>query len=314
MKAKDAVGDGGRDNRQYHPDVGGYHTYQQRDTYQRWPGPEGGTREAEPRVQKPGFCKRPGPKGITHPTPDAALPPGADVASSVPVRRPLPKEAGGGPRITIRFLPGAAPAQPDAISPLTRPPHPDREIAAADAAPPEDDTQPREVEVRFLEAEHTGRPFPCLRGNIYTGCIGFDRCKVLCWSPRLRERQALVRVDKPTGGPCRDCAYAREVLGEVATLNGRQVRLIECRLGFWYGRTTISDFVESKIALNVQLPCPGFLETDLPHPAVARMREAARRRVRRKHHQQKANNIQITIGPAGAANDELAESGTAGHK
>lgn len=281
MKAKDAVGDGGRDNRQYHPDVGGHYTYQQRDTSQRWPAP----------------------KGIIHPTPDAALPPGADVASSVPVRRPLPKEAGGGPRITIRFLPGAAPAQPGAISPPTRPLHPEQETAGADAVPPENDTQPREVEVRFLEAEHTGRVFPCLRGNIYTGCIGYDRCKVLCWSPRLRERQALVRVDRPTGGPCRDCAYAREVLGEVATLNGRQVRLIECRLGFWYGRTTISDFVESKIALNVQLPCPGFLETDLPHPAVARMREAARRRVRRKHHQQKANGIKITVGPAGAASE-----------
>ena len=285
MKAKDAVGDGGRDNRQYRPDVGDYHTYQQRGIYQRGPARQGG------------------PQGAAHPTPDVALPPGADVASSVPVHKPPPKEAGGGPRITIRFLPGTAPAQPGAISPPIRPAHPEREIEGADEMPPGDDTGPREVEVRFLEAERAGRAFPCLRGNIYTGCIGYDRCKVLCWSPRLRERQALVRVDKPTGGPCRDCAYAREVLGEVATLNGRQVRLIECRLGFWYGRTTISDFVESKIALNVQLPCPGFLETDLPHPAVARMREAARRRVRRRHHQQKANKIKITVGAADAASE-----------
>lgn len=152
---------------------------------------------------------------------------------------------------------------------------------------PESDAQPREVEVRFLEAERARRAFPCLRGNTYTGCIGYDRCKVLCWSPRLRERQALVRVDKPTGGPCRDCIYAREVLGEVAALNGRQVRLIECRLSFWYGRTTISDFVDGKIALNVQMPCPGFVETDLPHPAVARMREAARRRMRWNQRRQK---------------------------
>lgn len=163
------------------------------------------------------------------------------------------------------------------------------EIDEAAEPPSESDARPREVEVRFLEAQRAGRAFPCLRGNTYSGCIGYDRCKVLCWSPRLRERQALVRVDKPSGGPCRDCAYAREVLGEVATLNGRQVRLIECRLGFWYGRTTVSDFVDGKIALNVQLPCPGFVETDLPHPAVARMRETARRRMRHHQHKQDAN-------------------------
>lgn len=163
------------------------------------------------------------------------------------------------------------------------------EIEEAAAQPPENDARPREVEVHFLEARRAGRAFPCLRGNTYAGCIGYDRCQVLCWSPRLRERQALVRVDKPSGGPCRDCTYAREVLGEVATLNGRQVRLIECRLGFWYGRTTVSDFVDGKIALNVQLPCPGFVETDLPHPAVARMRETARRRMRRNQHKQDAN-------------------------
>jgi hypothetical protein len=34
----------------------------------------------------------------------------------------------------------------------------------------------------------------------------------------------------------------------------------------------------NRIALNVTLPCPGFDETDMPHPAVARMREVARRR------------------------------------
>ncbi len=163
------------------------------------------------------------------------------------------------------------------------------EIDEAAEPPSESDARPREVEVRFLEAQRPGRAFPCLRGNTYSGCIGYDRCKVLCWSPRLRERQALVRVDKPSGGPCRDCTYAREVLGEVATLNGRQVRLIECRLGFWYGRTTVSDFVDGKIALNVQLPCPGFVETDLPHPAVARMRETARRRMRHHQHKQDAN-------------------------
>jgi hypothetical protein len=282
MKAKDAVGDGGRDNRQYHPDSGGYHTYQvQRDIYQHGPARQ----------------------NIPHPTPDAALPPGTDVASSAPDRRSLPKGAGGGPRITIRFLPGAAPAQPDTIAPRTRPSHPEQEIEESGETPPENDAQPREVEVRFLEAGRARRAFPCLRGNIYTGCIGYDRCKVLCWSPRLRERQALVRVDKPTGGPCRDCAYAREVLGEVATLNGRQVRLIECRLGFWYGRTTVSDFVDGKIALNVQLPCPGFVETDLPHPAVARLRETARRRMRRNHHKRETSKIKITVGAGGAASE-----------
>ena len=275
MKAEDAVGDGGRDNGLHTPDTGDHHNDQQRDIY--WY-----------RTVRQSAAPSP---------PDAALPPGADVDNSGSCR-PLPKEAGGVRRITIRFLPGPVPepVKPDTISspkpaparvpePQTSLPHPEPEI---EKLPPKSDAQPREVEVRFLEAERAGRAFPCLQGHIYTGCIGFDRCKVLCWSPRLRERQALVRVDKPTGGPCRDCAYAREVLGEVATLNGRQVRLIECRLGFWYGRTTVSDFVDGKIALNVQLPCPGFIETDLPHPAVAHMRETARRRARRNQQKQEA--------------------------
>jgi hypothetical protein len=141
--------------------------------------------------------------------------------------------------------------------------------------------KPRVVEVRDLKAERAGRVFPCMqRGNQYTGCVGYDHCKVLCWSPRPREREALVRVEKPTGGPCRDCVYAREVRGEVAELNGRTVRLMECRLGYWHGRTTVHDFVVGKIALNVTLPCPGYEETDMPHPAVERVRAAARRRMR----------------------------------
>jgi hypothetical protein len=115
-------------------------------------------------------------------------------------------------------------------------------------------------------------------GAHYTGCIGYDQCSVLCWSPRPREREALVRVEKPTGGPCRDCVYAREVRGEVAVLNGRQVRLMECRLGYWHGRTTVRDFARNKIALNVVLPCPGYTETDAPHPAVEHLRATARRR------------------------------------
>lgn len=139
--------------------------------------------------------------------------------------------------------------------------------------------KPREVEVRDLKAERAGRVFPCLQaGAQYTGCIGYEACKVLCWSPRPREREALVRVEKPTGGPCRDCVYAREVRGEVATINGREVRLMECRLGYWHGRTTVSDFALNKIALNVGLPCPGYAETEMPHPAVARLRETARQR------------------------------------
>lgn len=139
--------------------------------------------------------------------------------------------------------------------------------------------KPREVEVRDLKAERAGRVFPCMHeGGQYSGCVGYDSCKVLCWSPRPREREALVRVERPTGGPCRDCVYAREVRGEVALLNGREVRLMECRLGYWHGRTTVHDFVLNKIALNVGLPCRGFEETDTPHPAVARLREKARQR------------------------------------
>ncbi len=187
-------------------------------------------------------------------TPDAALPPGADVAEERPPLEARAREPQGGLE--------AAPHQGD-----------------EPAAPLRVQAKPREVEVRDLKAERAGRVFPCLRqGAHYTGCIGYEACKVLCWSPRPREREALVRVEKPTGGPCRDCIYAREVRGEVAVLNGRQVRLMECRLGYWHGRTTVHDFALNKIALNVGLPCPGYTETDTPHPAVARRREVARRR------------------------------------
>ncbi|HEY7123943.1 MAG TPA: hypothetical protein VH540_08315 [Ktedonobacterales bacterium] len=139
----------------------------------------------------------------------------------------------------------------------------------------------RIVEVRDLQAERARRVFPCLdeqRG--YTGCIGYEQCGVLCWSPRPRERQAVVRVAEATSAPCRTCVYAREVYGDVALLNGREVRLIECRLGFWYGRAPVSDFVQSKIPVNVGLPCPGYSETDAVHPAVERLRHAARLRKR----------------------------------
>ena len=177
----------------------------------------------------------------------------------------------------------AAPYSPDAAM------LPDTDVAeeAQEATSPQEHpaamlrvpAKPREVEVRDLTAERAGRVFPCMQdGTHYTGCIGYDACKVLCWSPRPRERQALVRVEKPTGGPCRDCVYAREVRGEVAMLNGREVRLMECRLGYWHGRTTVYDFAVNKIALNVGLPCPGYTETDTPHPVVARMRETARSR------------------------------------
>jgi len=174
--------------------------------------------------------------------PDAGLPDAADVDE---------EGAGAGP---LAALAGANP----------------RPAAALQA--------PREVEVRDLEAERAGRVFPCMQGSRYTGCVGFAQCQVLCWSPRPREREALVRVEQPTGGPCRDCVYAREVYGEVAVLNGRQVRLMECRLGYWHGRAALSDFVVNKIALNVALPCPGFEETDWPHPAVEERRATARRR------------------------------------
>lgn len=176
-------------------------------------------------------------------TPDADMPPGADVAEEASSSEAEPRQRSeGAPRLR-----GHA--------------------------------RPREVEVRDLNAERAGRVFPCLPTDThYGGCIGYDACKVLCWSPRPREREALVRVEKPTGGMCRDCVYAREVRGEVAVLNGRQVRLMECRLGYWHGRTTVHDFALNRIALNVRLPCPGFTETEAPHPVVTRLREAARRR------------------------------------
>jgi hypothetical protein len=143
-------------------------------------------------------------------------------------------------------------------------------------------TQPakrRIVAVRDLQTERAGRVFPCLDAQRkYTGCIGYAQCSILCWASRPRERQAVVRVAQATGAPCRTCAYAREVYGDAAMLNGREVRLIECRLGFWHGRAPVSDFVQGKIPVNVGLPCPGYSETDAAHPAIERLRRAARLR------------------------------------
>jgi hypothetical protein len=130
------------------------------------------------------------------------------------------------------------------------------------------------VEVRDLEQARAGRIFPCLNEHHYTGCVGFDACTVLCWTSRPQERKALMVVGRAVEAvPCRDCFWARPVQGAVALLNGGQVTLMECRLGFWHGRTTLPDFKENKIALNVRLPCPGFSlanedldEADLPAP------------------------------------------------
>ncbi len=144
------------------------------------------------------------------------------------------------------------------------------------SAPP---VKRRIVGVRDLQATRAGRVFPCLdEQRSYTGCIGYEQCTVLCWASRPREREAVVRVERVSSAPCRTCLYAREAYGDVALLNGRQVRLIECRLGFWHGRAPVSDFVLGKIPVNVGLPCPGYVETDAVHPAIARARSAARLR------------------------------------
>jgi hypothetical protein len=151
--------------------------------------------------------------------------------------------------------------------------------AAAVPAEQEEASAPRVVEVRNLEEQRAGRVFPCLNEQrVYTGCIGYERCDVLCWAPRPREREAVVRVDQPTGAPCRSCEYAREVYGTVAVLNGREVRLMECRLGFWHGRAPLGDFLRGKIPINVRLPCPGLWETEAAHPALERARRKARLR------------------------------------
>src|ERR1051326_428138 len=122
---------------------------------------------------------------------------------------------------------------------------------------------PRVVEVRDLEQERVGRIFPCLNERHYTGCIGYDACSVLCWTPRQEERKALVVVGRAVEAvPCQDCFWARPVQGAVALLNGGQESLMECRLGFWRGRTTLPDFIQNKIALNVRLPCPGFSQVN----------------------------------------------------
>lgn len=172
--------------------------------------------------------------------------------------------------IRVRYAPDVAPPAP---APVAADADADADQAAAEAE------APYVVEVRDLAAERAGRVFPCLNAqHQYTGCIGFERCTVLCWSPRLRERQAVMRVYQPVNAPCRTCEYAREVYGQVARLNGREVPLMECRLGFWYGYTTVSDFVQSKIPLNVTLPCPGFSEVEAAHPVIQRVRLAARLR------------------------------------
>lgn len=188
----------------------------------------------------------------------------AQRASAIEQERASASPSDGAPGIIIRHLAAAAPPAERASASETETARP---------------VKRRIVEVRDLQAERAGRVFPCLdeqRG--YTGCIGFEQCGVLCWSPRPRERQAVVRVAQATSAPCRTCVYAREVYGDVALLNGREVRLIECRLGFWHGRAPVNDFALGKIPVNVGLPCPGYSETDAVHPAIKRLRTIARLR------------------------------------
>jgi hypothetical protein len=192
--------------------------------------------------------------------PDAALLPSADVGENQAPdgsARHGAKRIASGQRITIRWLP----AQPA----IERPPPAEGEYRG-DLI---DGRAPREVEVHALEAERAGRVFPCFHNGHYTGCIGYNECKVRCWAPRPQEREAVVRVERPAGSPCRGCLHAREVPGDYAMLDGRKVALMECRLGFWYGRAAFEDFLDDKIALNVTLPCPGFASSDGSLPAAA---------------------------------------------
>jgi hypothetical protein len=120
----------------------------------------------------------------------------------------------GAPGIVIRHAAGAALA----------------EGAAAEEQETRQAVRRRIVEVRDLEAERAGRVYPCLDArHEYRGCIGYERCRVLCWASRPGERQAVVRVQQATSAPCRTCGYAREVYGDVALVNGRELRLMECR-------------------------------------------------------------------------------------
>ena len=192
--------------------------------------------------------------------PDAPLLPGADV-----------DRAEEQPRIATRFLPRSAARGGPAIRRLTAPQisDPPNSTGSAGETSLTDDSKPREVEVHALEAERAGRVFPCFHNGHYTGCIGYSQCKVRCWAPRPQEREAVVRVERPAGSPCHGCIYARPVPGDYAVLDGCKVSLMECRLGFWYGRAALEDFMEDKIALNVTLPCPGFVSSDGSLPANA---------------------------------------------
>jgi hypothetical protein len=186
---------------------------------------------------------------------------------SAPTREQARRAASG---IIIRHTASTTPPA------LARSPKEQAASAGEGAAAP---VKRRIVEVRDLQAEREGRVFPCLdERHGYTGCIGYEQCAVLCWASRPQERQAVVRVEQASSAPCRTCLYAREVYGDVAILNGRQVRLIECRLGFWHGRAPVGDFLQGKIPVNVDLPCPGYVETDAVQPALARARGAARLR------------------------------------
>lgn len=201
---------------------------------------------------------RPTPGAVPY-RPDAPLLPGADV-----------DHAEVAPGIARHILPrGTAIEQGPTLRRLTAPQISDLPAPASGEAETglTDDSMPREVEVHALEAERAGRVFPCFQNGHYTGCIGYTQCNVRCWAPRPHEREAVVRVEQPAGSPCRGCIYARPVPGDYAVLDGREVSLMECRLGFWYGRAALEDFIEDKIALNVTLPCPGFVSSDGSLPA-----------------------------------------------
>lgn len=142
------------------------------------------------------------------------------------------------------------------------------------------------------------RPFPCLDGHRYCGCVGLSSCTaVRCWNGRRlkREREAgqvcadpfdrPLQVLRYTASDCPNCQHAVDlkVSSELRSAAGRSIdRWTICELNLWAGPASLYNLLNHRAPVKYTGHCPSFLQTppEQMRPELARQREADRERAR----------------------------------
>jgi len=142
------------------------------------------------------------------------------------------------------------------------------------------------------------RPFPCLDGHTYSGCLGANCPVERCWNGRrLRPLNGAVRADtfdrplrvlRYTASDCANCVHAVDlhVEGEMRSAGGRRMRRSTlCELGLWAGPASLYNLLNHRVPRRYVGRCESFQARTRQQmrPELLRQREAdqARSRARR---------------------------------